>query len=92
MYTRNKKYKTKGDIDMKEIEQFKLITTTIKEHAYSFTRFEYYRDIFTDVMYVHFSRSTSDAKCGLSFTPILGADGKPMLYDEWCELTGFSEY
>ena len=47
----------------------------------SYSEFYYYRDVYTDVVYVLAYRASGYGSGG-SFTPILNADGTPILWSE----------
>ena len=66
--------------------QFKYVGCSQQECNGITTGFEYYRDIYTNVMYVSLRERVSATLRSTGFTPILGADGAPMLYDEWVQM------
>ena len=49
------------------------------------TQYFYYRDIYTDVMYIRLEEHWHTEKAISGFTALLNADGTPMLYDEFME-------
>lgn len=53
----------------------------IEEHPYFDECFQYWRDTTTDVVYVFYRYSSGNGRCG-GFTPLINADGTPILWSE----------
>ena len=53
----------------------------IQEDPYFNDQFQYWRDTTTDVVYVFYRYGSGNGRCG-GFTPLLNADGTPILWSE----------
>lgn len=53
----------------------------IEENPYFDEQFQYWRDTTTDVVYVFYRYGSGNGRCG-GFTPLLNADGTPILWSE----------
>lgn len=53
----------------------------IEENPYFDEQFQYWRDATTDVVYVFYRYGSGNGRCG-GFTPLINADGTPILWSE----------
>ena len=53
----------------------------VQERPYACEYFQYWRDTTTDVVYVFYRYGSGNGQCG-GFTPLINADGTPVLWSE----------
>jgi hypothetical protein len=59
----------------------------IDETPYFNYYFYYWRDTYTNIIYIEYHRGNGNGSRG-GFTPLLNSDGTPMLYEEFLEQIG----